>query len=326
MLEIIKILYRELHYQIIKRNPVIANDEKRFRRAMKRIDIKRNLLFSSLPFIFFGFFISSAIALTDNRIVISYFAASISMLPFVFALYVTAVHSSYLVSLGLFESLKSLPVKFGAIYLSELLLIDVLPSLAILLPSVIILLAKFPSAGTLFVLWTLTGLFLGHTLGLLIFSLFGLRMSYQKNKMQPIKNLVKILGLLAFIGIFYALSYFQKFITENSEKLAGLFERYNVAYPFTVSSIFEPHKSLLLLAGYLIVLFPVYHISVNRVWKDMLEPKLSFVERETSFKAGFGGAVFALALKDLRIIFRRTSMIAGFLIPLYFILPQIFIA
>ena len=325
MLETTKILYRELHYQMIKRNPLIANDEKRFRRAMKRIDIKRNLLSSSLPFIFFGFFISSAIALSDDRIVILSFVTSVSLLPFVFALYVTAVHSSYIVSLGLFESLKSLPIKTGAIYLSELLLIDSLPSLAILLPSMIILLVKFPFAGILFILWILVGLFLGHTIGLLVFSLFGLRISHRKSRLQSVKSIMKILALLVFMGIFYALSYLQRYLADNSEKFASLFEKYEVAYPFSVSSIFEPQKSMLLLIGYLVVFFPLYYFSINRVWEDILEPKLSFVTRKTSFKAGSGGVIFALALKDLKIIFRRASMIAGFLIPIYFVLPQVFI-
>ncbi|WP_456486702.1 hypothetical protein [Candidatus Alkanophaga liquidiphilum] len=33
-----------------------------------------------------------------------------------------------------------------------------------------------------------------------------------------------------------------------------------------------------------------------------------------------------MPLKDLKIIFRRISMVVGFLIPIYFILPQVFVS
>ncbi|RLG37651.1 MAG: hypothetical protein DRN91_04875 [Candidatus Alkanophagales archaeon] len=33
-----------------------------------------------------------------------------------------------------------------------------------------------------------------------------------------------------------------------------------------------------------------------------------------------------MTLKDLKIIFRRISMVVGFLIPIYFILPQVFVS
>ena len=132
---------------------MVANDEKRFKKQLKNaLSIKRNLALQSLAFIFFGIFMASGIVLSDNKIVISSLAVSLALVPFIFSLYVTAVQSSYVVSLGLFEPLKSLPIRVGALYLSELLLIDIAVSLSIVLPSAIVLLIKFPVNGLLFLL------------------------------------------------------------------------------------------------------------------------------------------------------------------------------
>lgn len=328
MFEIVRILYRELHYQIVKRNPLVANDEKRFKKQLKNaLSIKRNLALQSLAFIFFGIFMASGIVLSDNKIVISSLAVSLALVPFIFSLYVTAVQSSYVVSLGLFEPLKSLPIRVGALYLSELLLIDISVSLSIVLPSAIVLLIKFPVNGLLFLLWILVGILAGHSIGLLIFSLFGLRIAHRKTRGQMLKNLFKILGLFAFMSMFYALSYLQEYISKNSEKFASFFGKYIVAYPFSVASIFEPSKSLIFLTGYFIGISILYYFSINKVWKEILEPKITSEKgKAEGFKSSFGGTIFALTLKDLRVIFRKTSMLTGFLVPIYFVFPQLFIA
>ncbi len=69
---------------------------------------------------------------------------------------------------------------------------------------------------------------------------------------------------------------------------------------------------------------PLYRYTVNRVWRDLLEPRIVF-ERGNSrgFTAGSGGAILALVIKDLRLVFRKASMAVEFLIPLYVILPQV---
>ncbi|MFP3908349.1 MAG: hypothetical protein ACLFVX_00675, partial [Archaeoglobaceae archaeon] len=132
MFDVVRILHKELHYQIIRSNPMIANDPRKFRRAMNRLGIKRTLAFQSVPFLAIGSIIAmGVINQVEDRALVSSFAVSISALPFIFALYVTAVQSSYSVSLGLFEYLKTLPVRIGTVYLSELLLIDILPWLAL---------------------------------------------------------------------------------------------------------------------------------------------------------------------------------------------------
>ncbi len=322
MFEIVRILYKELHYQMIKRNPRLS-DEKMLK-VLKRVSVKRNVAKISFFYLFFGTFLASGIVFTDERVVISSLAVTVATLSFVFAFYVTVVNSSHSLSIGLFEPLKVLPVRIGAIYLSELLLLDIIPTLTIAIPSVIVIAVKYPLSGVLLFLWISIGMLVGHTIGLLILSIFGLRMSYRKTKGQFLRNLIKIIGLIAIMSAFYGLNYFQRYLMRYSERFADVFKRYVIAYPFSVSSIFEPEKSSILLVAYAFVFLLLYRFSINRVWKGILEPKVIIESRPESFTAGFGGSTLALAIKDLRLVFRKTSMIAGLLIPLYFILPQIF--
>ena len=141
---------------------------------------------------------------------------------------------------------------------------------------------------------------------------------------MAIPSVVAIAGLIAITSAFYGLNYFQRYLMRYSERFGDVFERYLIAYPFSVSSIFEPEKSSILLVANAFVFLLLYSFFINRVWKGVLEPKMVVESRPKSFTVGFGGSTLALAIKDLRLVFRKTSMIAGLLIPLYFILPQIF--
>ncbi|MFO7967812.1 MAG: hypothetical protein R6U44_09475 [Archaeoglobaceae archaeon] len=325
MFDMVRVLHKELHYQIIRSNPMIANDPKKFRKAMNRLGIKRSLSFQSIPFLIFGSVIALGIVnQVGDRAVISSFAVSFSMIPFIFALYVTAVQSSYAVSLGIFEYLKTLPIRIGAIYLSELLFIDILPWLALVIPAVIVISLTFMFAGLLFFLWLLVGLLAGHTVGLLAYSLLGWRLSNSKTRMQPVKNFLKIVGLLALFGFFYGISSFQRDV--DYSMFTDIFARYEFLYPFTVTSIFEPYKSLALASVYLVILIPVYYYSLIRVWNNMLEPRAVAKREIRSFRTGYGGRLYTLAIKDIRTVFRKGSLVVGSLIPMYFIFPQIAVA
>ncbi len=322
MFEVVRILYKELHYQMIKRNPRLS-DEKMLK-ALKKVSVKRNVAKISFFYLFFGTFLASGIVFTDEKVVMSSLVVTVATLSFVFALYATVVNSSHSLSIGLFEPVKVLPVRIGAVYLSELLVLDIIPTLAITIPSVVVITIKYPLPGILLFLWTLVGIFIGHTIGLLVLSTFGLRVSYRKTKGQLLRNLIRIFGLIVIMSAFYALNYFQRYLMQHSERFEGVFEKYVLAYPFSVSSIFEPERSSILLVAYAFVFLLLYRFSINRVWKGVLEPKMVVESRPKSFTVGFGGPILALAIKDLRLVFRKTSMIAGLLIPLYFILPQIF--
>ena len=328
MLEILRVLYRELHYQAIRRNPVLVNDEKRFKRAMRNVmSIKRGFTVTFLTFFFLGWFIASGMIFTDDKTVIASFAVILSFIPFIFSLYITSLQSSHILSMNIFGLLKILPVKTGSTYLSQLILIDSLPSISLVIPSVIVLVTKFPLAGLLLLIWTFVGMFLGHSIGLIIFSLFGSRMTFEKTRKQVFKNLIKIIAVLVFMIAFYLMNYLRDYITKNSENLAGYFERYVLAFPFSSSSIFNLHHSIILIIIYSVILIPLYILSANLAWKSVIAPKISYrKEMARNFKSGFGGAIPALVLKDLKLILRKSSMIVGFLIPLYFVFPQIFLA
>ena len=324
MFEVLRVLYREMHYQMLKRNPVI-NDEKIVKR-LRKFSIKRNLAASSFFYTLFGCFIAG-IALTNNKAVIASLAVTLSMISFIFTLYITAVNSHYIFSLGIFEPLKTLPVKVGAYYLSGLLLLDTVTCAAIAIPAVIVLAIRYPLQAALVLLWVLTGILIGHTIGLLVFSFFGLRISYRKTKGQFLKSVAKIIGLVIFMSAFYSFGYLQSYLTRYSEKFAEIFGKYAIAYPFSAASVFDPVESLALLAVYSAVFIPLYRYTVNRVWRDLLEPRIVFERGDSrGFTAGSGGTILALVIKDLKLVFRKTSMAVGFLIPLYVILPQVFFA
>lgn len=322
MFEIVKILYRELHYQIVRRNPLVANDERRFRKQLKTsLNMKRSVTMQSIAFLAFGAMSAMGIVVTPEKYVITSLLASLALIPFIFGIYVTAVQSSYVLSLGIFEPLKMLPLRVGALYLSELLSIDLIPSFSIVLPSVFVVMVKYPVSGILALLWMILGVFIGHTLGLLILTFFGLKISQRKG---TLKNLFKIFALMLYMGIFYVMAYAQNYIRAHSEYLASFMGRYSIAYPFTVASIFEPFKSILLLMTYFIIFGSIYVLVIRRTWSKIIEPEvISSITVASKFKPSKGGTLFALVSKDLRIIFRKTAMLTGFLVPLYFALPQL---
>ena len=315
MFEIVGITYKELHYQLLKRNPRVS-EEKRIK-AMEKISIKRNLIKMSFFYLFFGAFLASG-AFSADKTLLKSLSVTIATLPFVFALYATVVNSSHSLTLSLFQPLRALPLRLTSFYLSGLLLLDIAPTIAIAIPSVVAVAVRYPSAGILLFLWALLGILIGHTLGLLILSIFGLKISYKRRK-QVLRNFLKVIGLILVMSAFYAFNYLQKYLN----RYAGVFERYAIAFPFSATSIFEAGRSLILLAAYTSAFLILYHFSLNRAWRSLLEPPK--VESEaTKFAAGFGGVILALAIKDLRLIFRKGSALAGMLIPLYFILPQLF--
>jgi len=321
----LEILYRELHYQIAKRNPLVANDERQFQKAIKNaMNIKRGIGVQILGFLPFGLLMASTFAFTNEKLVLSSLMVSLALIPFVFAMYVTAVQSSYILSVGLFEPLKLLPIKMGSRYLSGLLLLEISPSLATVLPSALFLMVKYPLSGLLAVLWLLLGLFLGHTLGLLLVNFFSLRIHQRAGKGHSLKSFAKVVMFLLFIGMFMMMNYLQYYIREHSEQVAGIVEKYFIAYPFVVSSIFDPLRSMALFLVYLSIFGLVYHLTLKGVWKKILEPPVVSEKRSISkFRASPRGKILALVLKDFKIFVRKPAMLVAFLFPIYVIFPTL---
>jgi len=321
----LRILYRELHYQIAKRNPLIANDEKQFQKTIKNaMDIKRGIGVQVLGFLPFGLLMASTFAFTDEKLVISSLMVSLALIPFVFAMYVTAVQTSYILSVGLFEPLKLLPIKMGSRYLSGLLLLEISPSLATVLPSALFLMLKYPLPGILSFLWLLLGLFLGHTLGLLLVNFFSLKIHQRAGRGHFLKSFARVVMFLLFIGMFMMMNYLQYYIREHSEQVAGIVEKYFIAYPFAVSSIFEPLRSMALFLAYLGIFGFVYYQTLKEVWKKILEPPVVSERRIISkFRASPKGKILALVLKDFKIFVRKPAMLVAFLFPVYIIFPTL---
>ena len=320
MREIVRVLYRELHYRRLKNNPQIAADPKKFEEQLRRTgDVKRGLAFQSVIFLFFGLMMGAAVWESGDGEKAAVLLATYALLPFVMALYTTAVNSSYAVSMGIFEPLKPLPVKTGAKYLSALLALDNVPAIVAMIPPVIAMARYSLPAVVLGLLWVFIGAFLGHVLGLAVFTLFG--SSGVGGRFSKLRTLARVIGVLLFISLFYALNYVQKYVNEHYEQLLPFFSRYSLAYPFSVASIVEPLSSLLLALVYLAVLVPAYSLLLGRVWKFIEAGSFTSSARRVAFRARVHHPVVALFLKDLRIIARKSALLVGLLFPLFLVLP-----
>ncbi|NJE46916.1 hypothetical protein E3E35_05730 [Thermococcus sp. GR7] len=321
MFEVVRILYRELHYRRLKSNPQIASDPKKFEKQLKTSgDIIQGILFQSIVFLFFGFIMAMAIKSTGDKTKAVIMFSTYAMLPFVMALYTTAVNASYTTSMGIFEPLKPLPIKTGARYLSLLLMIDNVPALVAMLPSVGVLALNYGLTGILGLLWITIGAFLGHVLGLMIFTFFG--SASVGGRFSSLKTLARTIGVLLFISMFYALNYIQAYVSEHYEELIPVFSRYSIAYPFSVTSILEPIISVLILLGYIAILAPLYLVVIRRLWERMGENLKTSRTVVSKFRAKILSPVLALTMKDLRIIFRKSSLLVGLLLPLFIVLPS----
>jgi len=321
MLEIVKILYRELHYRRLKSNPQIASDPEKFKKQLRSTgDIKKGIAFQSVAFLFFGFMMAGGVIAAEDGTRAAVIFATYSLLPFVMALYTTTVNASYAVSMGIFEPLKSLPLRTGSKYLSLLLAIDNIPAVIALLPAVLAMTAKYGVPGVLGFVWILLGSFIGHTLGLVVFTTFG--SISVGGRFSKIRTLARTLGVILFISMFYALNYVQGYVNEHYEDILPFFSKYSIAYPFSVASIMDPLHSLLLIVGYLTLFLPLYWLILRRLWQRLEEGVERPRSEIVSFRAKIHHPVVALAIKDLRIAFRKSALLVGLIFPLFIILPS----
>ncbi|ASJ13051.1 hypothetical protein [Thermococcus thioreducens] len=321
MLEIVRILYKELHYRRLKSNPQIAADPKKFKEQLRKTGgIKRGIAFQSVAFLFFGIMMAGAVVAAGDESRAAVIFATYALLPFIMALYTTTVNASYATSMGIFEPLRPLPLKTSSVYLSVLLAIDNVPAVVALLPAVAAMTAKYGIPGVLSLLWILTGAFLGHVLGLAVFTFFG--SASVGGRFSKLKTLARTLGVILFISMFYAINYLQQYVNEHYEEVLPFFSKYSLAYPFSVASITEPFHSFLLILGYVAILVPLYRFLLGRLWGKMEGAVTVSLTRILRFRAETHHPVLALALKDLRIAFRRSALLVGLIFPLFIILPS----
>ncbi len=327
-MNIIALLYREIHYRVVNKNPILVNNPSRYRQALKNaLSIKRGLGIQMINYLFLGLFSAAGIFFTMNKELISSFSVFLSVIPFVFAMYITSIQGSNVVYMGVFDPLKILPVKMGSKYLSAYLLLEISPSIAIFLPAVIVIIWKYPVPGLLALFWFLVGLFLGHVFGLVILTFFGLKVRQSGGRKETLANIIRAIFFFLFIGMFYAFVYMQNYIKEHAGEWAGIIGRYSMIYPFSVGSIFNPSYSSILLLIYTSTLILAYFLLLRNLWGRVMEPiVVGSAPENREYRVRSTSPTRALLSKDFKILIRRTALLAGFLIIVYIVFPQLFVA
>lgn len=322
-LELLKTLYRELQYEILKNNPKINSEEEFNEKLKKFANMKRKIGIQSITFSIFGLFLASQLIFADSESMISVVLVTLAVVPFVFAIYQTTVQTSYINSLDIFKPLKSLPLDIGSYQLSAVLSIDLIPMLGVVLPSTVYLLIYSPTAGILAFAWFITGMLLGHAFGLFIYNSFGFKVEEGGKKLRFAKNILKILGFLAFMSMFFLITNLQEYFMAHSD----IFLRYSIAYPFSLAAVFSPLVNLVSLIVHLLIGIGIYSYSSKKVWNNIIGTK-TVTRREvtTDYSFSVGNPIISLMKKDFKIIFRKTSMLIGFLFPVYILVPQVFMA
>ncbi len=318
-LKIVMVLYRELQYRAAEKDPSIEGEEELKKKIKEASNVKKKMLKQSLLFLPFGLMLSTPMFAADEEGIIAAVMTSVAVVPFVFALYNTVAQCAQLDSLGVFEPLKSLPIDVRSKQLSLLLSIDLIPLFSFALPAVIYLLIFHPLNGILAALWVLTGFLIGHTLGFVVYSEFGFKLG-SGGSSDLLKTVLKVAGLIAFMGLFFAWNFLQDVLIARADMLL----RYSVVYPLSAGAIFDPVQNFITLILHLALIIPLYLYVVNRVWKRLLKKKeVSIRKKKSQYHVSSKSAVRSLLMKDLKMLFRRTSSLVGFLIPILIILPQV---
>lgn len=321
MLDFIKILYRELQYRMLKQNPEITDDnlEKELKKASS---IKSAIALGSFFCLVPGLLLSSTFLRSDT-FNISSLLVSLALMCLIFSLVSTVTQSSFVVLQGVFDPLKALPIGHGTVYLSGLLSISCIPVIFIALPGLLYISITSPLSGLLAVVWVFTGIFAGHTVGLFIFSVVGLKVKHEPGRKSVLGMLKNILTYTVYVGSLLVMMQIA-----NSEKFASFVGKYPFVYPFSVATVFEPAKSVVLLAGHITIFGAVYFFSVKKMWNTIVEPQyISESGVISRFYASFGNDIIALSVKDFKILFKQPALLVGFLAPvtsvlvLFFIIP-----
>ncbi len=327
-LRILRMLYRELHYRILKTNVLVAEDEEKMRRKLRQsASLTVSLGLQSLTYLSLGAMMALSMAAVKGNETKGIMFASYCMFPFILGVYTSTMNSSYIVSMGVFDPLKSLPIRTTPLYLSFLTIIDGLPGFAMIIPPAIYVGMQSVASGIVAVAWGLMSLFMGHTLGLLIYSYFGTSLNVGAGKLGLIKNIGKIILIVIVMGIFYVVRAVSGYISSHAATFAGLTSRYFMAFPFSASTVYTPLRSVLILIPYAVAFGLIYIRVLKRLYRGIEEPLIKSGKASAKrFEKGLrtSAPVIAIYVKDMKTLFRRSQLLAAFLIPFYFILPQLF--
>jgi len=124
------------------------------------------------------------------------------------------------------------------------------------------------------------------------------------------------------MSLFYGLNYLQRYVASHYETLKGVFEKYFLAYPFSVSTVEKPLLSLGLLITYGLVIGAVYVSTVRRLWRRISEGTAT-ERRGGKARLSLHRPALALALKDFKIATRNTALLTGLLMPVVVVIPSL---
>ena len=320
MWDFIKILYKELQYYQIRENPEIKDED--IEKELKKTSMKKDLVLQSFFLLIPGLLIFTSF-LKSEFMSIPPLLVSLAVMSFIFSAVSTVTQSSFIVLQGVFEPLKVLPIHHGTLYVSGLLSISIVPIILIALPGLIFVGYNYLLSGILAVIWIFTGIFAGHTCGLFVFSVFGLKIKHKTGKKSLFGMFTNILALFVYIGSFLVIMRFG-----TTEAFASFILKYPYVYPFSVVTVFTPVKSVFLLITHIIVLGIIYIGSLKKLWNSIVEPHYISEPGTTPFRYSCGNDITALTVKDFKILFKQPAILVGFLAPitsvvvLFFLIPE----
>ncbi|AFK22548.1 hypothetical protein [Pyrococcus sp. ST04] len=317
MLDIIRIIYREIHYQMIKDNPSAVKDPKKVEESLKWSgSLKLGVGLQSLAYLLFGAMFGIGVFMTKEEyrgIVFS----SYLIVAFIMALYTTSLSSGYLLSSRAIDPLKPLPLRNFNSIVSATLLLECLPAFFLLLPSALAL--KKPLSILLGIGWVLVAILLGHAIGVLLQVKFG---GVHVGKGGIIKAIAKTIGQMFFIAIFFVLQLVSRFVLKNVEYFAPVFQKYPIIFPMAAATVVEPLRGFIMFMLYAIPTAFSYVYSIKKI-NEILEGIKVYGKAPMEYSLSITSPILAFVQRDYKMIFRRNSYLGAFLSPigmsLYFI-------
>jgi len=307
--EMIKVIYREVHYRMLKENVTVSSNKKKFEDSLRwQANIKLGLGLQALWMLIMGILLGISVALAPKDVKGIAFA-SLLPVPLIYSIYSTGLTASYLQSGRVFEPLKPLPIKNLNLLVSLAIFIEVLPALFLMLPSAFFL--DDAIATVMGIAWVFVTLVMGHAIGLFIQVKFG---GVHVGRGSIIRNLAKVFGLLFMVGIYLIVQLLARFIEENIRVIAPLFRKYYIAFPMVASTVYDPLKSFTMLLAYGVPFGLLYLYSMRKLWESIEGVKV-YGKAKTKYKLLTRMPSLALFEKDYKIIFRKTQLLGSFLAP-----------
>jgi len=298
-------LYREAHFQMMKRNPGIS--EETLLKRIRKFSVKKSFFTLFSVFLFLGILV--AVAYRDSNSL----RLSLAIFLFLSSVFMTSMSIQQAAAAKIFEPLVTYPVPKIERKIPILFIIDSLTILGLAIPSATLAAFQDLSGTFAYILWLIFAILFGHTVGMGFLAIFGVKKSRShKSSSNLLFGFFAILLVLVMVPGFLASAF--------AEISFALFEKFWFIYPFTV--LCDAQKSLILLLIYSAFLLPAGLYISERGVRAIMEPKLEMGSK-VSFHPFFGGKTSALVLKDLKLVSRNPSGLVGMIIPFLITAPQV---